>query len=80
MGELYAGIYNNSAYNLQFFQSASGFSPCIFMKNMLSYILTVQYPSQSSLFQAGPKNPAKGTSMKSLVSACYAQFRVDAGG
>ena len=50
------------------------------MKNMLLYCLTAQYPSQSSLFQAGPKNPAKGTSMKSLVSACYAQFRVDAGG
>ena len=31
-------------------------------------------------FQEGPKNPLKGTSMKSLVSAFYAQFRVDAGG
>ena len=31
-------------------------------------------------FQVGPKNPMKGTSMKSLVSAFYAQFRVDAGG
>ena len=30
--------------------------------------------------QVGPKNPMKGTSMKSLVSAFYAQFRVDAGG
>ena len=33
-----------------------------------------------SVFQEGPKNPLKGTSMKSLVSAFYAQFRVDAGG
>ena len=30
--------------------------------------------------QVGPKNPMKGTSMKSLVSAFYAQFRVGAGG
>ena len=30
--------------------------------------------------QVGPKNPMKGTSMKSMVSAFYAQFRVDAGG
>ena len=30
--------------------------------------------------QVGPKNPMKGISMKSLVSAFYAQFRVDAGG
>ena len=47
---------------------------------MLIYIPTVQYPSQHSNFQEGPKNPLKGTSMKSLVSAFYAQFRVDAGG
>ena len=47
---------------------------------MIIYILTVQYPSQNGLFQVGPKNPMKGTSMKSLVSAFYAQFRVDAGG
>ena len=33
-----------------------------------------------SIFQVGPKNPMKGTSVKSLVSAFYAQFRVDAGG
>ena len=33
-----------------------------------------------AIFQEGPKNPLKGTSMKSLVSACYAQFWVDAGG
>ena len=33
-----------------------------------------------SIFQEGPKNPLKGISMKSLVSAFYAQFRVDAGG
>ncbi|MBE6940798.1 MAG: hypothetical protein E7455_00715 [Ruminococcaceae bacterium] len=33
-----------------------------------------------AIFQEGPKNPLKGTSMKSLVSAFYAQFRVDAGG
>ena len=73
-------IYTVSSEYLQFFQIRSGFSPCIFMKNMLRYTLTAQYPSQSSLFQAGPKNPVKGISMKSLVSACYAQFRVDAGG
>ena len=30
--------------------------------------------------QVGPKNPIKGISVKSLVSAFYAQFRVDAGG
>ncbi len=47
---------------------------------MIIYTLTVQYPSQSPIFQEGPKNPLKGTSMKSLVSAFYAQFRVDAGG
>ena len=33
-----------------------------------------------TIFQEGPKNPLKGISMKSLVSAFYAQFRVDAGG
>ena len=33
-----------------------------------------------AVFQEGPKNPLKGTSVKSLVSAFYAQFRVDAGG
>ncbi|WP_161496692.1 hypothetical protein [Clostridium thermosuccinogenes] len=27
----------------------------------------------------GPKNPFKGTSMKFLVSACYAQWWADAG-
>ena len=47
---------------------------------MLIYVLTVQYPSQEAIFQVGPKNPMKGTSMKSLVSAYYAQFWVDAGG
>ena len=30
--------------------------------------------------EEGPKNPLKGISMKSLVPACYAQFRVGAGG
>ena len=50
------------------------------MNSMLIYMLTVQYPSQEAIFQEGPKNPLKGTSMKSLVSAFYAQFRVDAGG
>lgn len=30
--------------------------------------------------EEGPKNPLKGISMKSLVLACYAQFRVGAGG
>ena len=47
---------------------------------MLLYISTVQYPSRNTDFQVGPKNPMKGISMKSLVSAFYAQFRVDAGG
>ena len=47
---------------------------------MLLCKATAQYPSQNGLFQVGPKNPMKGTSMKSLVSAFYAQFRVDAGG
>ena len=50
------------------------------MNSMLIYNLTVQYPSQEAIFQVGPKNPMKGTSVKSLVSAFYAQFRVDAGG
>ena len=27
-----------------------------------------------AIFQEGPKNPLKGTSMKSLVFACYAQL------
>ena len=31
-------------------------------------------------FQVGPKNPMKGISMKYLVPAFYAQFRVGAGG
>ena len=53
---------------------------CIFINYVIIYSLTVQYPSQNGLFQVGPKNPMKGTSMKSLVSAFYAQFRVDAGG
>ena len=35
---------------------------------------------RKSGFQEGPKNPLKGISMKSLVLACYAQFRVGAGG
>ena len=30
--------------------------------------------------QVGPKNPMKGISMKSVVPAFYAQFRVGAGG
>ena len=47
---------------------------------MLIYNVTVQYPSQEAIFQVGPKNPMKGTSVKSLVSAFYAQCRVDAGG
>ena len=47
---------------------------------MLLYKPTAQYPSQNGLFKGGPKNPIKGTSVKSLVSAFYAQFRVDAGG
>ena len=47
---------------------------------MLLYKMTVQYPSQETIFKVGPKNPMKGISVKSLVSAFYAQFRVDAGG
>ena len=47
---------------------------------MLLYTVTVQYPSQETIFKVGPKNPMKGISVKSLVSAFYAQFRVDAGG
>ena len=39
-----------------------------------------QYPSQPAGFEEGPKNPLKGTSMKPLVSASYAQSGVDAGG
>ena len=50
------------------------------MNLMLLYKKTVQYPSQNADSQVGPKNPMKGTSVKSLVSAFYAQFRVDAGG
>ena len=47
---------------------------------MLLFIVTAQYPSQNGLFQVGPKNPIKGISMKSLVSAFCAQLRVGAGG
>ena len=46
-------------------------------------ILTKQRRSilvSSAVYQEGPKNPLKGISMKSLVSAFYAQFGVDAGG
>ena len=39
-----------------------------------------QYPSQPAGFEEVPKNPLKGTSMKPLVSASYAQSGVDAGG
>ena len=39
-----------------------------------------QYPSQPAGFEEGPKNPLKGTSMKPLVSASYAQSGVDAVG
>ena len=39
-----------------------------------------QYPSQPAGFEEGPKNPLKGTSVKPLVSASYAQSGVDAGG
>ena len=39
-----------------------------------------QYPSQPAGIEEGPKNPLKGTSVKPLVSASYAQSGVDAGG
>jgi hypothetical protein len=39
----------------------------------------VQYPSRFSIFEGGPKNPLKGTSMKFLASACGAQPWVGAG-
>ena len=39
-----------------------------------------QYPSQPAGFEEGPKNPLKGTTVKSLVPAAYAQFGVGAGG
>ena len=39
-----------------------------------------QYPSQPAGFEEGPKNPLKGTSVKPLVSASYAQSGVDAVG
>ncbi len=39
----------------------------------------VQYSSQFSILEGGPKNPLKGTSMKFLVSARGAQPWVDVG-
>ena len=61
---------------------------CIFFENSLVYLHIIWYDTFRrcsilvgvAIFQEGPKNPLKGTSMKSLVSAFYAQFRVDAGG
>ena len=55
---------------------------------ILAYCISLCYnvPQRRSILvgsagsQVGPKNPMKGISMKSLVSAFYAQFRVDAGG
>ena len=34
----------------------------------------------AAVFEEGPKNPYKGTTMNPVVSASYAQFGVDAGG
>ena len=34
----------------------------------------------AAAFEEGPKNPSKGTTVKPVVSASYAQFGVDAGG
>jgi len=39
----------------------------------------VQYSSQYPIFEDGPKNPLKGTSMKFLVPAPDAQSGVGAG-
>ena len=49
--------------------------PCPFARRTMA-----QYPSQPAGFEEGPKNPLKGTSVKPLVSASYAQSGVDAGG
>ena len=56
------------------------------MTYMLSNIITIDKKTgwRSILVSTddsedGPKNPFKGTSMKFLVSACYAQWWVDAG-
>ena len=50
---------------------------------MLLYILlhhaVVQYSSQNTIFEDGPKNPLKGTSMKFLVLAYDAQSGAGAG-
>ena len=43
------------------------------------YDVVVQYSSQDTDSQDGPKNPLKGISMKSLVLAFFAQIRVGAG-
>ena len=56
------------------------FYTCIFIKSMLKCIRRCSILVGMAIFQEGPKNPLKGTSMKSLVSAFYAQFRVGAGG
>jgi len=39
----------------------------------------VQYSSQSTVSEGGPKNPLKGISMKFLVLAWSAQLWVNAG-
>jgi len=39
----------------------------------------VQYSSQSTISEGGPKNPPKGTSMKFLVLAWSAQLWANAG-
>ena len=50
------------------------------MHNVVNYFLRRSILVSAAGSEEGPKNPLKGISMKSLVSAFYAQFRVDAGG
>lgn len=60
----------------------------VFFVNIILYIYVYcgkLFARRSILVSAadseeGPKNPLKGISMKSLVLAFYAQFRVGAGG
>ena len=62
----------NSWYNMR---SLRGLAPLPSARRTMA-----QYPSQPAGFEEGPKNPLKGTSMKPLVSASYAQSGVDAVG
>jgi len=55
---------------------------CKIVKGMLLFKIAEQWRSilvRSAVSQEGPKNPLKGTTVKPLVLASYAQFGVGAG-